>query len=871
MAYFEFPHTREYEGDLGYIIKKLLELTDKYNTFFEYNSIRFHDPITWNISESYPAYNIVYDEYTETLYISKQPIPAGIAITNEEYWEVISPFHIDTVLNTESPNPIANKTVANAIEDLRAILNHEIEARGSEDALLNSRIDNETSAREQAVSSLNTEVSELSEGLESEITTRAETDATLASRIDSIIALPDGSTTADAELIDIRTSAAGPVYASAGDAVRAMDAIALNAIEPVRLLANTETGLFGAVIGAITATGANNPATNRARTNFINLDKVKMVTMIDSTYTIERAWTYDNGKHAVRSVLPAATAGTSKIVFIPQSGEEFLRVSFYLTSDDTHTMTSDDTTAISDKLRVYTFTDPNLNTVGAAADAKTTGDLISSLSSLLDARTVYEKDVSNFSWTFGGVAANGKGNDLDTRIRLLSDTGLGGFSIGAGSTITANEGYKFNVAIYSEYYDNNNFKLIGFKIMDSSSFTADQNCFIRVSVGTTTDDILWTENSAGIRSFTEEGLAAQDALNLNLVGTDVKTELANIENDIKNISNVHVFELDSIPKNAVDYHDLWNDFVTAGLIERELLINVNDDADLPLYLYKIRHDMNYMSSNYDVITWDGSNELYKRPKILLTSGIHGNERTTPYALFDFVSSLLSDPAFEYALNAFEWYIIPLINPWGFSHSAFSVETGNITNGSGYNSSTISDYTIEDNTDTIHQGIRRNLAGIDINRDFTTFATEEAQAVRDAISSILDTGEQFAFAIDAHQANNSDIEKKVGAFLSLQYNPSAAAKDFIYTRWMQVGAITESLMNSYCNTNVGQSVYPWNGSNLDTIRNYLAAYTPYSMCFEGAQTCMQYSQSSAWSNAIARAFIDTQYHYFLKKLLETIYP
>lgn len=84
----KYPYTDFHELNLDWILAKVKELDIKMDLFEVTNSISYHG--AWDITEQYAAWAIVEDD--NKLYISIKPVPAGVYLSNTEYWKILIDF-----------------------------------------------------------------------------------------------------------------------------------------------------------------------------------------------------------------------------------------------------------------------------------------------------------------------------------------------------------------------------------------------------------------------------------------------------------------------------------------------------------------------------------------------------------------------------------------------------------------------------------------------------------------------------------------------------------------------------------------------------------------------------------------------------------
>jgi hypothetical protein len=159
--------------------------------------------------------------------------------------------------------------------------------------------------------------------------------------------------------------------------------------------------------------------------------------------------------------------------------------------------------------------------------------------------------------------------------------------------------------------------------------------------------------------------------------------------------------------------------------------------------------INYGTSSYDVFTLSFKPVGPAKKRIILVSGLHGNETAGPEAVLSFFRELTKHPK-DYENLAID--AIPMVNPWGWEHN-----------------------------------VRYSGDGYDINRDFIAQVTQEAAIVaefgRDRIYDlVIDHHEAHADGAFIYCYDDRDYALSLELMESLKADGYAVAKTRYNSRW-----------------------------------------------------------------------------------------
>lgn len=85
------PYTNFHDLNLDWIIEVLNEFNTKLTNFVSLATIKYADPLQWDITNQYEANTVVVDS-NGNAYLSVQPVPSGVSLDRTEFWTKIGNF-----------------------------------------------------------------------------------------------------------------------------------------------------------------------------------------------------------------------------------------------------------------------------------------------------------------------------------------------------------------------------------------------------------------------------------------------------------------------------------------------------------------------------------------------------------------------------------------------------------------------------------------------------------------------------------------------------------------------------------------------------------------------------------------------------------
>ena len=85
------PYTNFHDLNLDWIMDELNEFNTKLTNFVSLATIKYANPIQWDITSQYEANTVVVDS-TGNAYLSVQPVPSGVSLDRTEFWTKIGNF-----------------------------------------------------------------------------------------------------------------------------------------------------------------------------------------------------------------------------------------------------------------------------------------------------------------------------------------------------------------------------------------------------------------------------------------------------------------------------------------------------------------------------------------------------------------------------------------------------------------------------------------------------------------------------------------------------------------------------------------------------------------------------------------------------------